>query len=109
MVTDREQAFEQIIAWIRGERAYQAQKWTYEAEPEERATDESWWWENGVINYWGRVKLQTVKFPQGRQAAAKIITTLVHMLELAIIQYGDLPKPGVSSGQIESWEPDGKE
>ena len=103
MTTSREEAFEQIIAWIRAERNYQAKKWNYGAEPEERATDERWWLHNGICNYWSRVRIVTVRKALGRQAAAKIITALVHMLELAIVQYGDLPKPGVTSGQIEEW------
>ncbi len=103
-LTEREQAFEQIMTWIRGERAYQAQKWDYEHEPERRATDEGWWFHNGIVNNWGRIRLYGVRQANGRQAAAKIITTLVHMLEIAIVQYGPLPKPGLSSGNIEEWD-----
>lgn len=100
----REEAFEQIILWIRQERNYQALKWNYTAEPDDRVDDKTWWWNNGIANYWSRINLQTVATAQGRQAAAKIITTLVHMLEMAILKYGNLPKPGVTSGNIEEWD-----
>ncbi len=104
MDTDRTQAFNEILSWIQRERAYQIIKWGYGDEPPERLerglNDGGWFWQTGVLNYTGRVRLFTLTNPLGRQALMKLITTLIHLAELAIVKYGPLPTPGVTSGEL---------
>lgn len=103
-MTIREQAFEQIINWLRDERKYQAEKFDYGNEPPKRLegglSDGSWFWETGVLNYTGRVRLFSLTTVHGRQALMKVIGTLVHLAELAIVKYGDLPDGGYPSGKL---------
>lgn len=58
-------------------------------------------WLNFIGNYQKRAELFGVQTPQGRQALGKMITTLMHCLETAILVYGEMPKPGVPSGEIQ--------
>ena len=98
----RSEAFETIIDWIRGERSYQATKWDYESEPSERLDQgldaDSWFWQKGILNYTGRVRIFGLDHVLGRQALMKLITTLVNLAELAVVRHGPPPRPGVSSG-----------
>lgn len=104
MDIERAAAFEKIITWLRDERKYQAKKFDYGHEPPERLREElsqgSWFWDTGVLNYTGRVRLFGLATGQGRQALMKVMGTLVHLAELAIVEYGDLPKGGYTSGEI---------
>lgn len=59
-----------------------------------------------IKNYLGRVSLFGLDTPQGRQAMGKLIVTLTDHLERAILAHGPMPKPGVTSGQIEEWDGD---
>jgi len=56
-----------------------------------------------MLNYTGRIRLFRLTSYQGRQALMKLIATLVHLAELAIIHHGDLPAPGHTSGEIRAW------
>lgn len=100
----RAQAFADIIKWLQDERKYQAAKFDYGNEPPERLRDGlsqgSWFWEKGVLNYTGRVRLYGLNLIQGRQALMKVIGSLVNLAELSIIKYGNLPDGGYTSGTI---------
>jgi hypothetical protein len=61
-------------------------------------------WQNFAGNYLKRVELFGIDTPQGRQAMGKAIVTLMHCLETAMVVHGDLPKPGLTSGEIEEWK-----
>lgn len=54
-------------------------------------------WMDFAGNYIKRAQLFGADTLQGRQAMGKAIVTLMHMLETAILVYGDMPAPGVSS------------
>lgn len=57
-----------------------------------------------ISNYIRRAELLRVETPQGRQALAKAIVTLMHCLETAVQVYGNMPTPGVPSGEIAVWD-----
>lgn len=60
-------------------------------------------WYVFITNYLQRVRIFGVDTQQGRQALGKLVVTLLHCLETSVLVYGDMPKPGVSSGEIEPW------
>jgi hypothetical protein len=65
---------------------------------------EGWdWYTNYIEQYLLRAKIQGFDTLQGRQQIGKALMTLTHMLELVVEEFGDMPKPGVPSGQIEEW------
>lgn len=100
--------FAQVIAWLLQERLeYQSQKWDYKSQDLEHALqgldEDSWFWQRGVENYTGRVRLFGVEHPLGVQALLKLAATIAcipeHLLRGKIIE--SLPKPGLSSGNLE--------
>lgn len=58
-----------------------------------------------AFNYIKRVDIYGIaELEKAKQALGKGIVTLMHMLEMVIEYHGDLPKPGVTSGEIHIWE-----
>lgn len=64
--------------------------------------EEGEWW-GFITNYLKRAHLLGLDNPSGRQALGKLIVTLLSCMDAAIEVSGDLPRPGVPSGQIEMW------
>jgi hypothetical protein len=99
--------FFQVIDWLIKERRYQTSKWDYEGSNGDRAeeglAEDSWYWNNGVLNYTGRVRLFGVTEPLGLQALLKLAATIVSMPEhlLHAGKITELPRPGLSSGNLE--------
>lgn len=104
LVTDE---FAQVIKWLCEERGYQERKFKYDTLDEQHALeglgDGSWYWEKGVLNYTGRVRIFGVHSPLGVQALLKLCSTLVSMPEHLL--RGDhihrLPKAGFPSGELQ--------
>lgn len=60
-------------------------------------------WYNHVYSYLERAKNMGLDTPQGRQALGKVLTSGAHILETAVEELGDMPKPGYTSGEIHPW------
>lgn len=60
-------------------------------------------WMVFIGGYLKRAELIGLDTPAGRQALGKAVVTCLHALETAVQAIGDLPKPGVPSGEIEPW------
>lgn len=61
-------------------------------------------WLDFPLNYVQRAKLVGLDTPQGRQAMGKAIATLMHYLETAIVEFGPMPQPGISSSEgVREW------
>ena len=98
---NKDQAWEQILDWLDDERVYRKAKW--EGHDEDLAgglDDGANFWDNGVLNYTGRVRLLGLDHPLGLQALMKLISTLTRLAELAIVEYGPPPKGGLPSGEL---------
>lgn len=108
LVARRTKARRRVAEWLRAERRlYSDPKW-HEGDNEADAighmeTNQEWWF-NYVNRYLNQAALQGLDTIQGRQAAAKAVVTATAMLETAVLVYGDLPKPGVTSGEITEWK-----
>lgn len=104
----RTKARRRVAQWLRDERRLYADiKWH---EGDNEATimkameaDQTWWF-NYVDRYLNQARLQGLDTIQGRQAAAKGLVTLTALVETAVLVHGDLPKPGVTSGEIIEWK-----
>lgn len=101
----------QLRIWLTRERnTYADAKWDGNFDDRKRAevrsdphiTDENWWMDF-LPSYWQRARVLGLDTPQGRQALAKLIVTYCSLLECAIEEFGDLPAPGHSSGNIHPW------
>lgn len=58
-----------------------------------------------LATYITRAKVLGLDTPAGRQALGKAATTLLDFLEHAVVAHGDMPKPGLASGEIQEWAP----
>lgn len=95
-----------ILAWVAEERAaYAHQKWARPGATEAHLAATHGTgptrWEDWAGDYIKRAVMFGIDTPQGRQALGKAISTLVHFLATAVVEYGPMPKPGVPSGVIE--------
>ena len=64
-------------------------------------------WLDFALNYVQRARIQGLATERGRQALGKAIATLMHYLETAMVEFGDMPKPDVSSSEdIHVWDRD---
>lgn len=63
-------------------------------------TDGNDWWQQQLDTYLHRARILGLSNPGGRQALAKYVSTALGMLTACVEVYGDLPEPGVSSGEI---------
>jgi hypothetical protein len=88
--------FNQVLQWLREERAfYQSKKFDYETEGE-KGTD---WWMQQFNSYMQRIPQFGTDSPQGIQAVLKLAATAVACAEhYAEKEY--LPRPGFPSGEI---------
>lgn len=103
---DVSEEFARVLVWMLEERAYQHVKFGYGELDVKHALeglgDGSWYWEKGVLNYTGRVRLFGVTTPLGMQALLKLGSTILSMPE-HLLRSGDvewLPNGGVPSGSI---------
>lgn len=98
-----------IQEWIAQERAEYASKKYADGESNreelvDAMRDREWErWTNFAGNYLKRAELFGFDTPQGRQALGKAIVTLLHTLETACDLFGEMPQPGVPSGEIAEW------
>ena len=88
---------EHVKAWLDGERAYAEAKW--EPEKVDAITPEEY--EGWVMQYLHRAIVLGVENPNGKQALGKALRTLTGMTESIVRRHGDLPAPGVPSGEIQ--------
>jgi hypothetical protein len=96
-------AASQCFDWLVHEREYQVEKFGTDLDDEHTLAglgEESWWWQQ-LTNYFHRSRVLGLDTPVGRQAIAKFAATSCGLLESVIRVYGALPRPGVSSGEIE--------
>lgn len=56
-----------------------------------------------VANYTKRAEMFGLDTEQGRQALGKVLTSATNILEKACEQYGPMPDPGHSSGEVQPW------
>lgn len=92
----------QAFAWLVAERRYQLDKFGVELDDEHTRQglhQDGWWWRQ-LTNYFGRAHVLNLANPSGRQALAKFTATACGLLESAIRVYGELPEPGVPSGEL---------
>jgi len=92
-------AFDIVLQWLEVERNYQTEKFDYVEEVEKPVE----YWEQQFASYIQRIPLFGLDTEQGAQATLKLAATAVALAE----HYADkmkLPKPGVSSGEIEHWD-----
>lgn len=61
-------------------------------------------WTQFAFQYLDRVNLMGLNSRNGRQALGKAVITLHHLLETAIMLFGDMPQPGVPSGEFQVWQ-----
>jgi hypothetical protein len=57
------------------------------------------WWTQQLDNYYHRAAVLGLDTPNGRQALGKFVATAICMLVATVDVYGELPKPGVPSGE----------
>lgn len=57
------------------------------------------YWEQQFTNYLGRAATLGLNTPGGKQAFAKFVATTVGALEAVVRVYGEIPSPGVPSGE----------
>lgn len=91
---------EYVIRWLADERDYTIDKFGLDADDEHIAegVPEGGWWEQQFDNYLHRTGVLGLETPGGRQAFAKFVATAVGALEAVVRVYGELPEPGVPSG-----------
>lgn len=87
---------EHVQAWLDGERGYAERKWTPGMTDEIPPDDYKRW----VGQYMHRATVLGLDNPLGRQALAKALRTLLAFTESTVRQYGQLPPPGVPSGEV---------
>lgn len=90
------------FTWLLGERSYQVRK--FGTELDDRHTvdglgEDAWWWRQ-LASYFHRARVLGLDNPVGRQALAKFTATAVGLLESAVRVHGELPPPGVPSGDL---------
>lgn len=94
---DREEAKAQVALWIEEERnGYATQKWEEDNADVQAANVRDGNWLNFPFSYLNRCRIG-LEHPAARQALGKVITSCTSLLERAVMIYGDMPKPGVSS------------
>lgn len=101
MTKDNEPTFEKVVRWIFVEReTYQIKKFDYEIEPDKPVE----YWMQQFNSYLQRIPLFDIDTMQGQQAVLKLAATAIALSEHIADRLNDMPKPGVSSGNIESWK-----
>lgn len=113
-----------LYHWIMGEESYVEEKFgdqrgQHDIEMRQDNLAPDGWWYNQIVQYFGRAQVfldtagdlfmqddhesARAVAQRGTQALAKAFLTAKGMVESAIRVYGPLPAPGVSSGNIKSW------
>jgi hypothetical protein len=100
----------QVNVWVERERVlYADKKWndsTHDPliddlkENPHQNTDGPRQYLDWIDDYINRAKMFGLDSLQGRQALGKAIVTLHHMLESAVVAFGDMPLAGFPSGEI---------
>ena len=95
-----------VAAWVSEERRqYADPKWDKahgDLHEDDTATGN---WVNFVNSYMLRASGAGLDTEYGRQQLGKLIVTGLHYLESAVGVHGPMPRPGVTSGDIEAWAP----
>lgn len=105
MKTEREL----ILNWLEAERvAHQDRKFedlrpVHDTEMLNSGIDQSGYWWQQINMYFYRANVLGIDTLLGKQAAAKGVATALGMLESVVRVYGELPAPGVPSGEVQSW------
>ena len=86
-----------VRRWLAGERPYVEGKFGVDGSGERVAEENPGHW---IAMYIDRGVLLGLDTPQGRQAVAKAMSTMVAWTEYVVRHYGPLPDPGHSSGEI---------
>lgn len=60
-------------------------------------------WSDFAMQYVKKAEIFGFDSEKGRQQLGKAIVTLLHTLETAVMVHGPMPKPGLTSGEIEPW------
>lgn len=113
-----------LYRWIAGEEPYVEAKFGDQREQHDTdmrndGVDPGGWWYNQIVQYFGRAEVflaqsrllyvqddhESAKIigRRGTQALAKAFLTAKGCVESAIRVYAPLPRPGVSSGNVEIW------
>jgi hypothetical protein len=103
-----ERAAAHAFGWLTAERTYQLGKFGTDLDDEHTRQglhQDGWWWRQ-LTNYFGRAHVLGVENPSGRQALAKFTATACGLLESVVRVHGDLPAPGVPSGELRMSQPD---
>jgi hypothetical protein len=108
--TDEENAFASVLLWLQRERNYTIEKFGVESDLQHvedfnlHSPDNATHFDIQLETYLHRAGILGIHNPNGLQALAKFVSTAVGMLAAATQAYGPLPRPGVSSGEIQEWE-----
>jgi hypothetical protein len=95
--------------WLISERDYQINKFGIGLDDQhtiEFGVQPETWWQDQVAMYLHRANLFGLDTPQGRQMVAKATATMCGLLESVIRVHGELPPPGVSSGNLDGVQPE---
>jgi hypothetical protein len=98
--------FHAAVDWLSNERCYQLNKFGIELDDVHTKAGigpETWWW-NQLHNYLYRAHVLGLDNVRGRQALAKFVATGMGLLESTVRVYGDLPAPGLTSGEVDAFE-----
>src|SRR4051812_20633638 len=104
--------FNRVLEWLIRERTeYQQTKFDYgkwdddstKAFDKQKYPYDKMKWILQIENYLYRAYTLGIDTAGGRQALAKAAATVVAMTESAMRVYGDLPEPGVPSGELREW------
>ena len=91
--------FYDVLDWLEHENAYQQQKFNYEEEADKPVE----YWMQQFNSYLQRIPLFGLDTLQGLQATLKLTATALALAEHIYEKTGNLPKPGVPSGEISEW------
>lgn len=107
-ISESTRAFYYAIGWLCDERQYTVDKFGTEADRQHieeyqncdvALSRSAGWWSQQLDNYLGRVEVLGLDTPNGRQALAKFVSTALGMLSATVEVFGELPEPGVPSGE----------
>lgn len=113
---------EHLYLWIQGEEEYVAGKFDDQRPSHDEAMRDchlelEGFWFRQIVQYYDRARLffnealgmeegdpgRRDMEMRGQQALAKAMMTAKGCVESSIRVYGSLPKPGVTSGEVEAW------
>lgn len=100
------QDHEYLLDWLTKELAYVDKKFplsvrgAHHLELEKEGVSSDSYWFQQVYQYVKRAEVLGLDNPLGRQAIAKALSTMFGLVERVVEVYGELPPPGVSSGNL---------